>query len=193
MNPIADEDHNHLGSDYKTQFSTTGPQDPWVENYSNITYFCSRKHDWEGLITDASSGYGIPDAPQQHGGSEYDDQLNFDDEDGYKVTETDPDYQDRVSGIFIVSQWLMIEDKNNGIGDLIIADQFWTKKSTHVVFRRPLTVESDETMNLKIGGKYNFFLQWGLFDNSTDEDVSKLNGNIDMNDFESLTIVPISN
>ena len=56
-----------------------------------------------------------------------------------------------------------------------------------------MTVESDETMNLKIGGKYNFFLQWGLFDNSTDEDVSKLNGNIDMNDFESLTIVPISN
>jgi len=48
--------------------------------------------------------------------------LNFDDEDGYIVTETDPDYQDRVSGIFIVSQWLMIEDKNNGIGDLIIAD-----------------------------------------------------------------------
>jgi hypothetical protein len=48
--------------------------------------------------------------------------LNFDDEYGYKVTETDPDYQDQVSGIFIVSQWLMIEDKNNGIGDLIIAD-----------------------------------------------------------------------
>ena len=53
-NPIADEDHNHLGSDYETQFSRTGPTDPWVENYNNITFFCSRRHDWEGLINTGS-------------------------------------------------------------------------------------------------------------------------------------------
>ena len=87
----------------------------------------------------------------------------------------------------------MIEDKNNGLGDMIIPDKFWTKKSTHVVFRRPLEVEGDDTMNLKIGGKYRFYLQWGLFDNSTDEDPTKLKGNIYMDDFEPLTIVPISN
>ena len=87
----------------------------------------------------------------------------------------------------------MIEDKNNGIGDLIIADTFWTKKSTHIVFRRPLKVEGDDSMDLKIEGDYKFYLQWGLFDSEDDEDDSKLKGNIFMDNYESITIVPISN
>ena len=94
-----------------------------------------------------------------------------------------PGWQDPISGYFVVSQWLMIEDKNNGLGDMIIPDKFWTKKSTHVVFRRPLEVQGDDSMNLEIGGNYQFYLQWGLFDNSTDEDPTKLKGNIYMDDF----------
>lgn len=53
-----------------------------------------------------------------------------------------------VSGLYVPSQWMRIEDKNNGLGDMVEATVFWTKKTMHVTFRRPLKVSNSKTMEL---------------------------------------------
>jgi hypothetical protein len=85
---------------------------------------------------------------------------------------------------------MFIDDKSNGLGDMIEATVFWSKKSMHVTFRRPLKPNSDKTMNLDIGKKYKILLQFGLFDSHDDTDETKLRG---MTEPVDLEIVPISN
>ena len=90
------------------------------------------------------------------------------------------------------SQWVFIEEKSNGLGDMIEPTIFWTKKSAHVVFRRPLEPDSDKTMNMEIGHTYHIYLQYGLFDSPDDTDQSKIKGATN-GEPEELLIVPISN
>ena len=73
---------------------------------------------------------------------------------------------------------MFIDDKNNGLGDMIEATVFWTKKSMHVTFRRPLKPKNDKLMTLEIGKKYNILLQFGLFASHEDTDQTKLRGMI---------------
>lgn len=75
---------------------------------------------------------------------------------------------------------MFIEYKNNGLGDMRDPTIFWTKKSSHVVFRRPLNLEVNDRLELVMGETYYFNLQWGLFDGPDDEDESKVMGNTDM-------------
>jgi hypothetical protein len=93
----------------------------------------------------------------------------------------------------MVSQLVFIEEKSDAIGLDFVATKFWTKKSAHVVFRRPLKLESNINMNLEIETEYRFYFQYGLFDSEDDTDESKLNGNLDMDDFNTINIVPVSN
>ena len=54
------------------------------------------------------------------------------------------------SGFSLHSQYIFIEDKHNGFADFKAPTEWWTKKSAHVIFRRPLTVlNSDESFILK--------------------------------------------
>ena len=73
---------------------------------------------------------------------------------------------------------MRIEEKNNGLGDMIEATVFWTKKSMHATMRRPLKIPNDVTMDLEIGTTYKVLLQYGLFDSPDDTDESKLKGMI---------------
>lgn len=77
---------------------------------------------------------------------------------------------------------------------MIIASEFWTKKSAHIVFRRPLEPDSDKTIQMEIGHSYHISLQWGLFDSPDDTDATKLRGNTKtLDEFNELFIVPVSN
>jgi len=107
-------------------------------------------------------------------------------------TSPEEDKPTTVSGLFVPSQWMFIDDKSNGLGDMIEASVFWSKKSMHVTFRRPLKPNSDKTMDLVIGKKYKVLLQFGLFDSHEDTDETKLRGMI-KNDPVEMEIVPISN
>ena len=56
---------------------------------------------------------------------------------------------------------------------------YWYKKSAHVVFRRALNLNSEHAMRLEEDKTYKFIMSWGLFDNHTDSDKSKVLGGTD--------------
>jgi hypothetical protein len=70
-------------------------------------------------------------------------------------TVEDEEPQD-ISGFFVYSQLVFIENKNNGLGDMRKPTIFWTKKSSHVVFRRPLNLEISDRLVLTQGQPYFF-------------------------------------
>jgi len=43
-------------------------------------------------------------------------------------TSPEEDKPTTVSGLFVPSQWMFIDDKSNGLGDMIEASVFWSKK-----------------------------------------------------------------
>lgn len=85
-----------------------------------------------------------------------------------------------VSGFFMYSQLVFIEEKNNGLGDMRDPTIFWTKKSAHVVFRRPINLEINDRLVLSQGETYFFNLQWGLFNGPDDENEGELYGDLEM-------------
>ena len=50
QNSIADEDGNVNSADFKIQFSKSDQQ----ENPGDMRYWCTRRHDWEGVLTTAN-------------------------------------------------------------------------------------------------------------------------------------------
>ena len=72
------------------------------------------------------------------------------DENGYENNSYDRKFDRHFSGFSLHSQYIFIEDKHNGFADFKAPTEWWTKKSAHVIFRRPLTVlNSDESFILK--------------------------------------------
>ena len=101
-----------------------------------MRYWCSRKHDWEGVLTTANDNLhekeasDVPTVETQ----------NTAEEDQHLHETVEGEESRDISGFFVYSQLVFIENKNNGLGDMREPTMFWTKKSSHIVFRRPLNL-----------------------------------------------------
>lgn len=92
-------------------------------------YFNYSSGAWDG-VTNPTALCGKPNSWRGFAGNA----LN---EDG-----TQEDFSHRVH---IASQWVFVEDKNDGLGDRP-PTRFWWKKSAHVVFRRALNIPTEHSL-----------------------------------------------
>lgn len=150
-----------------------------------MRYWCSRPHDWEGVLTTANHDKQvIDDGPtvetEEEALAESQQEVVEEPEDKDGLSEAEHAAATDISGFHVYSQLVFIEYKNNGLGDMRDPTIYWTKKSSHVVFRRPLNLEISDRLELVMGETYHFNLQWGLFDSPEDDDQAKVMGDLGM-------------
>lgn len=143
-----------------------------------MRYWCSRPHDWDGILTTANHNKQMTD--EQVPTVETEEESLEEPEEQHVLSEAEEASAMDISGFYVNSQLVFIEYKNNGLGDMRDPTIFWTKKSSHVTFRRPLNLEVNDRLELVMGETYLFNLQWGLFDSPDDDDESKVMGDTEI-------------